>query len=297
MQAMILAAGFGTRLRPLSERRPKPLFPIFDTPLLFLHIEQLLQSGFDKILVNCHYRAEQIMAALSSFPEVTVLQEEKILGTGGALRQALPLLDDEPLLVINSDIMQNFDLVALCKAHGVAGSSVSMVTHRYDRFASLEVDAAGKVLGIGKEEKKHQQPKLAFTGVHIVEPTVIERIPPNLFYGIMDLYRQLIIEDCFPQSLYIEGRYWRDIGTVEDYLGVHADIIAQPLLFPAFGQLLHASGFISSTARLDGSVVIKDWVVVGSGAVIEEGVVLQRCVVWDNARVSAGSTWRDRVLI
>ncbi len=297
MQAMILAAGFGTRLRPLSEQRPKPLFPVFDTPLLFFLIEQLLQAGCRKILVNCHYLAGQITAALSSFPEVTVLREEKILGTGGALRQSLPLLDDEPLLVINSDIVQNFDLAALYQAHGRGGSPVSMVTHEYPRFANLGVDAAGRVRHIGRDAEGAHQCRLAFTGIHIIEPVVIERIPAEGFFGIIDLYRQLIAEETFPYSMCITDRYWRDIGTIRDYLAVHADIIARPFLFPGLGRRLNASGFISPTAIVRDSVEIRGWAVVGSGASIEEGVVLGRCVVWDHARVRAGSRLEDTVAV
>lgn len=295
MQAMILAAGFGTRLRPLSERRPKPLFPIFDTPLLLLLIEQLQQAGCRKILVNCHYLAEQIVEALSPFPEVTVLREEMILGTGGALRQALPLLDDVPLLVINSDIVQNFDLAALYRAHGRTGSQVSMVTHQYPRFASLEVNAAGEVRQIGRDGT-HLHSKLAFTGIHIIEPEVIGRIPPWVYFEIIDLYQQLIAEGHFPYSSCVLDRYWRDIGTVGDYLAVHADIIARPSLFAILGQRLNAFGFISPSATLSENAEIKDWAVVGTGAVIEEDVVLRRSIVWDKARVPAGSILDDTVV-
>lgn len=297
MQAMILAAGFGTRLRPLSERRPKPLFPIFDTPILFLLIDQLLQAGCTKILVNCYYLAEQIEAALSRCPEVTVLREDMILGTGGGLRHALPWLDDEPLLVINSDIVQNFDLRSLYRAHAHNGSQVSLVTHRYQRFASLAVNPAGKVLGIGQGTKSPAGEKLAFTGVHVIEPSILERISPGISYGIIDLYRQLISEGSFPTSQLVKGCYWRDIGTAADYLAVHADIIASPSLFPALERHLHASGYLSPTAILDESVVIRDWAVVGAGAVIEDGAVLERCVVWDKAWVPAGSLVRDTVVV
>jgi len=297
MQAMILAAGFGTRLRPYTELRPKPLFPVFDTPLLLILIEQLLQANCRKILVNCHYLAEQIMALLSTFPEVIILREERILGTGGALRQALPLMDDEPLLVINSDIVQNFDLHSLYHAHGRTDSPVSMVTHRYQRFANLKVNAEGQVVQIGQNCHNDGLPeKLAFTGVHIIEPAALERIPPGLFYGIIDLYRQFIAENIPPCSIQVKDHYWRDIGTVEDYLAVHADIIARPALFPALGPRLDSSGFVSASARVADSMLIEDWAVIGSGAEVGEGAVLGRCVVWDNARIPAFGRFHDTVI-
>lgn len=298
MQAMILAAGFGTRLRPLTELRPKPLFPFFDRPLLLFLIEQLLQADCRKILVNCHYLAEQVMELLCPFPEVTVLKEEKILGTGGALRRALPLLKEEPLLVINSDIVQNFDLGGLYRAHGRTGSPVSMVTHRYPRFASLTVDDNDQVLDIGSDaDTDGHREKLAFTGVHIIDPAVIERIPAGIFYGIIDLYRLLIAEATPPASQLVKNSYWRDIGTVEDYLAVHADIIACPSLFAVLANCIEPTGFISPEARLGTSVSIEDWVVIGSGADIGDDVALRRCVVWDGAKIPDGSTWCDTVVV
>ncbi len=134
MQAMILAAGFGTRLLPHTKIRPKPLFPVINTPLLLLTIDRLKHFGFSRIVVNCHYLREQIVQAVAEIPGVIVQEEEKILGTGGGLRQALTSLDEGPLLVTNGDIYHTIDLGQLYMYHGERGNAVTMAMHDYPRF-------------------------------------------------------------------------------------------------------------------------------------------------------------------
>ncbi len=109
MQAMILAAGFGTRLQPYSNLRPKPLFPLLNTPLLLLTIQRLQDAGFDHIVVNCHHLKDQIRSLLAGIPGVFLQEETMIMGTGGGLRLAIDLLKDEPLLVSNGDIYHTVD--------------------------------------------------------------------------------------------------------------------------------------------------------------------------------------------
>ena len=115
MQAMILAAGFGTRLLPYTELRPKPLFPLLNKPLLLLTIERLQRAGFDHIVVNCHHLRDQIVDLLQDLRGVVVQQEDIILGTGGGLRLALNVFRNEPVLVTNGDIYHSVDLgIRLC---------------------------------------------------------------------------------------------------------------------------------------------------------------------------------------
>ena len=109
MQAMILAAGFGTRLLPYTKKRPKPLFPLLNEPLLLLTIKRLQNAGFDHIIVNCHYLKEQIVEALDGMRGVVIQEEDIVLGTGGGLRMALRLMRDEPLLITNGDIYHSID--------------------------------------------------------------------------------------------------------------------------------------------------------------------------------------------
>ncbi|MCI5129172.1 MAG: nucleotidyltransferase family protein, partial [Candidatus Electrothrix sp. AUS3] len=110
MQAMLLAAGFGTRLRPYTLVRPKPLFPVCNIPLLHILLDKLVDAGCDRIVVNCHYLADQIKEAVERRPEVILQYEKEVLGTGGGLRKALEHFQDQPdtpVLVMNGDIFHD----------------------------------------------------------------------------------------------------------------------------------------------------------------------------------------------
>jgi len=297
MQAMILAAGLGTRLRPFSLLRPKPLFPVFDKPVLELLLRQLQDAGFDHLLVNAHHLAGQIVEYFAGHTSVTVLVEQDILGTGGGLRNAVPFMLDEPLLVINGDILHNLDVGNLYRTHLESGAAVSMVVHQLPRFTSLAVDGQNRVVGIGEDRPlsagfRH----FAFTGIHLIDPALLAEIPPNSFYSIIDFYRSLIALGNPPRAIVVEDHYWRDMGTVEDYLLVHAELIGRPGLLEPYLSGIGPHGFISPEAKLHPTTRIVDWAVVGAGAKTCEDVVLERCVLWNNATVPANNSIADTVV-
>jgi len=177
MQAMILAAGFGTRLLPHTLLRPKPLFPILNRPLLLLTISRLRNSGFDRIVVNCHHLGEQIVDLLHGMAGVTVLLEETILGTGGGLRGAAHP-SHAPLLVTNGDIYHDFDFRRLYAGHRERGNRVSLAVHDYPRFNTVRVEAGRGVTDIGTSGENC----LAFTGLHVIDPEVLEDIAPGRLF-------------------------------------------------------------------------------------------------------------------
>lgn len=154
MQAMILAAGFGTRLLPYTLSRPKPLFPILNQPLLLLTIRRLQQAGCDHIVVNCHHLREQIVAALHGIPGVVVQEEVVILGTGGGLRKARALFRDEPVLVTNGDIYHTVDYRRLYRHHQETTRRT-----RWSHPASLALDKSP-----GKSGKRCHLPGLGLCG-------------------------------------------------------------------------------------------------------------------------------------
>ncbi len=191
MQAVLLAAGLGTRLRPHTLIRPKPLFPVLNQPLLHRLLDMLSTVGCTRIVVNCHHLAEQIDSSLESYPDILVQFEPKILGTGGSLALALQSLDDEPILVMNGDIVHSIDVAALYKKHCESGDGVTLAMHDYPRFNTVAVQGDR----VTSFRPGSDMPQLAFTGIHVVEPEVIKRIPLDTFFHIIDLYDELAAED------------------------------------------------------------------------------------------------------
>ncbi len=293
MQAMILAAGFGTRLLPYTELRPKPLFPLLNDPLLLLTIRHLKASGFERIIVNCHYLREQIIDAVRGIPGVTVQEEDTVLGTGGGLRMALSQLQDEPLLVTNGDIYHSVDYTELYREHLVNRSAVTMAMHDYPRFNKVSA-VGGFVTGFG--EMKKPGALLAFTGLHVLEPWVLETIPPGLECSIIDRYRDLLVEKGESISVHrVDDCSWTDMGTVEDYLALHGKLLKKEIpLWPEFSTTIKGS-VVVNPASASCSVLFEDWCCVGKVKMPEQAI-LRRCVVWDGAGIEEGAEYSDSLL-
>lgn len=281
MQAMLLAAGFGTRLRPYSLVRPKPLFPICNTPLLHLLLDKLTQAGCERVVVNCHYLADQLAAAVADRPEVILQREQEVLGTGGGLRKALPSFADEPVLVMNGDLYHDIDLRGLLEAHQQSGLPVTMALHDCPRFNMVRVRES-RVCGFGNAGAGEQV--LAFTGIHVLNPEVLEQIPAQGFFHIIDLYERLAQAGQIG-LIRTDGCFWQDIGTPADYLDLHRRLLENKS--PAW--------LISESAEIGSGVRLLDWGVIGPGAKIGAGAELRRCVVWDKAEIVPGQRLAETI--
>jgi len=307
MQAMILAAGFGTRLLPYTLSRPKPLFPILNHPLLLLTIRRLQQAGFDHIVVNCHHLREQIVHALQQIPGVLVQEETSILGTGGGLRLALPQFRDEPVLVTNGDIYHTIDYRHLYECHMQNGGAVTMAMHDFPRFNTVAVRDGH----ISSFDDRTQGQVLAFTGLHVLEPKVLEVIPAAEEYSIIDGYRRLLEQGQRIVAVRVDECFWTDMGTVKDYLALHGGLLTGRIpLWPELMEIAETSLHgqreqgctsssmccLSDTVKLERDVTLRDWVCVGDDAVIEKGVHLQRSVVWDGVRIAEGRRVVDQLV-
>jgi len=307
MQAMILAAGFGTRLLPYTLSRPKPLFPILNQPLLLLTIRRLQQAGCDHIVVNCHHLREQIVLALQGISGVVVQEEAAILGTGGGLRMALAQFRDEPVLVTNGDIYHTIDYQRLYRHHVETPGAVTMAMHDCPRFNTVAV-SDGCVVGFDDRAKGET---LAFTGLHVLEPEVLSLIPAAEEYSIIDCYHRLIKQGDRIDIFRVDDCFWTDMGTVEDYLALHAGLLTGKIpLWPELdwaGELPKQPGseankmvlpryFVNDKAQLGSDVTMRGWVCVGAAA-IGKNAHLERSVVWDGAIVADRAKVVDQLVI
>ncbi len=299
MQAMILAAGFGTRLLPHTRLRPKPLFPILDTPLLLLIIKHLLSLGFTRIVVNCHYLAEQIEAAVAPYVPfgVIVQNEEKVLGTGGGLRRAMRYFSDDPVLVTNGDIYHTIDLLRLYRHHLRQEKRVTLAMHDSPRFNTVFCDG-DSVCHFAENSGAGEPIKLAYTGVQIITPSVLNGICPDSFSCIISHYRNLLAQGeelgCFRVDD-DPGFFWTDIGTPEDYLQLHGGLLQGKV--PCWPELKKPDGpfFIAKDVDMTAAAV-QDWVMIGSGVSLGRGCSICRSVLWDNQKIGAGVEVKERLV-
>ncbi|MBU0729701.1 MAG: NTP transferase domain-containing protein [Proteobacteria bacterium] len=297
MKAMILAAGHGTRLRPFSFKRPKPLFPVLGVPLIYYHLKQLISSGCKPIVVNAHYLGDQMRTHLEGNPFVILQQEEEILGTGGGLRRALQHFDETPVLVVNGDIFHTIDLAAVYEKHLQSNATITLVLHDYPRFNTVQVSDDGLVTGFATAEKAvgGKGRTLAFTGIHVIDPAVLAMIPGNEFYNIIDCYRQVLQDGGRINALELQGHFWKDIGTPEDYLGLHAALLTGKDVPASHKQ--RKPFYCAANVQMGRDVILSDWVSMGQDVRVGDGARLERVVVWDGADIPAGAHYHDTIII
>lgn len=227
MKAMLLAAGYGTRLRPLTESIPKPLLPIGAHPILVWNLLLLKRHGIREAIINLHYLGDQIVAALgdgSRFDmQLAYSHEPVILGTGGGVKQAAPYFEDRPFLIMNGDTLSDCDLTELIAAHQTSGAKATLAVREDPNareWGAVMVDPQGWIRQIKNEPPRPAADSSAlnafmFAGIHVIEHMVVDAIPQGPG-SIIDIYTQLLREDV-PLCGYSMKGYWSDIGTPERY--------------------------------------------------------------------------------
>lgn len=257
MKALILAAGLGTRLRPYSEAIPKALFPIAGRPVLEKTIHHLQAAGCEAILINTHHGAGEIDAFLSrqsyGIP-VCTRYEPKLLGTGGAIKNAADFWDDRPFIVINSDVLTDIDLNEVYDFHLSHKHPVTLVLCDDVEFNTVSVSDDGIVTGFDRLETAPRDggSRLTFTGIQVLDPDALQFIPDETFSSSIDAYRRLMSRGKHIKA-FVPGRgNWKDIGTPDRYRDAVFDEMAPEAFHRAFpadaGKAIHRT-----TLKGDGS--------------------------------------------
>lgn len=303
MRAMILAAGLGTRLHPLTDVRPKVMIPVMGTPILDFWVERLHRCKFEAAILNAYHLKERLVEEISEKPRpipVEVHIEPVLLGTGGGIRTALEPLGDEPFAVVNGDIVCDAPMGELYARHLGSGAKVSMLLHDCPEFNNVAVDGEGAVLGFGKEALRIRAGRngvrmLAFTGIHFINPPALREYAPGVYHDIRDIYRRLISRGSPPRALFSPGLFWREMGSIESYTKLTAELggLAENVLTPIeTGRRvwIHPEATVSPEAVLDGAVVV------GRGTRILDGARLDNVILWEDATIEAGSCL-DRCIV
>lgn len=299
MKAMILAAGLGTRLRPLTLVRPKVLVPLMGTTVLDFWMWRLRDAGARAAVVNAHHLGEKLVSTVAENTWPIPLEsrfEPVLLGTGGGLRNALDFLGTEPALVINGDIVCDVPLRELPGKHAAHGGPVSLLLHDCPRFNNVAVDENDRILGFGPEasELKRKLPSvrlLAFTGIHCIDPSILSAIPPDRFSDILALYRELIRAGRHPRAIRRPRVFWREMGSIRAYRDLAVELAGMP---EDFLPPLHCGSRVRIDPRafVDPRAELRGVVTVGNGCAVMEGAVLEDVILWDNVTVEPGSRLR-----
>lgn len=214
MKAMILAAGFGTRLLPYTKVLPKPMFTLDNRPLLEIHIQNLVRAGCRHIIINTHHLHDKINDFLenSRFDcELTVLHEPRILDTGGAIRNARQYLDRSDFFVVNADVVCSVDLTKVWNAHRQSRALATLALYDCEQFNKVGFDANRYITGFDGKNNA-----LTFTGIQVLSPAIFDHFPDKKVFSSIDVYKTL--SDSRKVKAYIPDRaFWSDIGTPEAY--------------------------------------------------------------------------------
>ncbi len=235
MKAILLAAGLGTRLKPLTDSRPKALVRLAGNALIDIVLERLVASGFDFIVINLHHFPQQIKAHLADSPfrpHIHFSLEKEILETGGGIKKIVREYDlQEPVLVHNVDILSSIDLKMLYEQHlkNEALATLAVQDRKTKRY--LVFDEQNQLCGRGSPEKEAElvrKPQgriafLGFCGIHVVNPLVYRNVAENKFSSI-DLYLKLSAQGQRILGCRIDSFYWRDLGRPQDLQAAEEDI-------------------------------------------------------------------------
>ena len=286
MKAMILAAGMGKRLRPLTNVYPKVLLPVVNVPMIDRIIKLLEVHGVREIIINAHHHYQKIMDYLEEGNHFGIRMEirieKDILGTGGGIKNTQDFWDKDPFIVINGDILTDIDLGKVYKFHLKRNNLITMVLHDFPIYNKVKVDREMNILSIGPGTDLKDT--LAFTGIHVINPEVLDFIPENKRSNIINCYRKLIDLKKPIRGYITTGHRWIDIGTIADYLRSNFDFLPP-------GNIA-----IANECHIDSGAVLKDWAVIGKGSLIEKGAIVKRSVLWNDVIVREGTRVVDSVV-
>jgi mannose-1-phosphate guanylyltransferase len=318
LKALILAGGFGTRLRPLSCTRPKLLFPIGNVPLLDLTLRRLAKSGVEEVILAVNFMADQLKQAFGQercgvklhYSEDKVQDSKssgspKALGTGGPIKQAEKLLVEEDVfLVLNGDILVDFDYSDILKAHSSHNGVATLALHEVDdpsRYGVAKLTTGNRIEEFFEKPSEKAPSNLVNAGIYVFEPKIFRYIP---FGERCSIEREVFPKLAKEGSLfgYVVGGLWIDVGKPMDYIRANALWIAtrsekDNLIKTNVGEgKVQGNVVIGEDVRIGKGSVVGPDVSIGDGVFIGDGVQVQNSVIFSHVTILEGSTIRGSII-
>jgi len=295
MKAMILAAGFGTRLWPLTVGRSKPTIPVLNRPLVAYAIEYLKRYGVEDLIINLHHEPDSVRASVGDGSRYGVrvnysIESGEILGTSGALDHVRDQLDRETFVVINGKFITDIDLSAAIATHRNRKALATLVlipNPKLERFSEVRVTEDGRIsefAGFPEPDNsrsairnpqsaiRNPQSPLRFTGIHILEPGIFDYIPRGVFSdSVRDVYPKAMVNGEIVAAHVVANAgadSWLEFSTIERYLTISLELL-----------------------RREGRDIVMD-----AGCEIESGATVERSVLWKRVRVERGARLTECVI-
>ena len=282
MKAMVLAAGLGTRLRPLTYEIPKPMVPVLDRPVM-AHILGLLErQGFDDVIANLHYFPDAVKGYFGD--RVEYRYEEELLGTAGGVRNVADFFGDDPVVVISGDALTDVDLNALVERHRSAGGIATLTVKHVEETEEYGVvlhDSDGRIQGFQEKPKTSEAlSHLGNCGIYCFSPEIFDYFPEEPFADWANDVFPALLENDVPFHVHETTEYWNDVGSLAELRQGTWDALEGRLKIDVTGEpegdppvWVGHEVEIADDVRLMGPVAIGDRCKIGAGSALRDTIV------------------------
>ena len=299
MRAMVLAAGLGTRLRPLTYEITKPMVPVLDRPVMEHILDLLDEHRFGPVIANLHYFPDSIREYFGD--RISYRYEPELLGTAGGVRACAEFFGADPFLVISGDALTDIDLTSLYGAHidagGIATLAVKRVEHT-EEYGVVLHDRDGRVTGFQEKPARDEAlSDLGNCGIYVFDPTIFDYFPERPFVDWATDVFPVLLENDVPFYIHEIDRYWNDIGSLAELRAGTFDALRGKLRLHVEGEEVRPGVIVAGAAPDLSAVEIEGPVWIGDDVRIGEGVRLMGPVVLgDAARVGPGTQLRESIV-
>lgn len=315
MRAMIMAAGLGTRLQPLTGLIPKPMTPILNRPAVYHILRLLHRHGITEVVVNLHHFPDTITTYFGGGSwlgmSITYAYEEQLLGTAGGVKNNEGFLTGDTFLVLSGDSLTDLDLTAALATHRAKGGIATIAVKQVEdpsQYGVVVLDEDDRVLGFQeKPAREEARSDLCNCGIYLFEPAIFERMPAGEFYDFGHQVFPELLRDGLPFHAHRVREYWNDVGNLEEYrrgnfdaLMGHVDVEhpgseVQPGIWVGTrtyvdpGARLTAPILIGKQCRIEADAVLEGPLIVGDHSVIERGAHVRGGIAWSGALLGEDS--------
>jgi NDP-sugar pyrophosphorylase family protein len=304
MKAMILAAGVGSRLDPLTRNLPKPMVPIINKPVMEHIVELLARNGFSKIMVNLYYHGDQIEQHFGDGSKwgvkIQYSREDQLWGDAGSLKKCEAFFDST-FVVVGGDDLADIDLKRVVKQHHEHKALCTIALSLVDdpsEYGIVLVNERGKITKFVEKPKGEVIfSNMANTGVYVFEPEIFDLIPRGVSYGFGTNVFPMLLEQKKRFYGYLTSSYWRDVGNLKQYQETHRDALQGRVTIKFPIPQVKKYVWMGDNVQIDPTAEIAYPVVIGNNCRIEANAkVLENSIIGDNCVVEADAVVQDSIL-
>ena len=306
IRAMVMSAGIGSRLEPLTLSVPKPLVPVANKPVMDILFENLASIGISDVICNTYYLADQIIERYKTNNlgiNFNYIKEETLSGTAGGVKKCQFFFDkNEPFLVLSADGLTNADILKGIEIHkkskAIATIGIKQIPkEEVSHFGVVVTDKNGFITEF-QEKPSVENAKSNFinTGIYIFDYKIFDYIPKNTFYDFAKNVFPKLLEEHALNTFEIK-EYWSDIGTIEQYKQTTKDLFERKCNFAHNPILKSGDGlFIENNAQIDKSVKFAGYSTIGANSVIGANTIIENSIIWDNVEIGENLLIKDSVI-